>query len=59
MRDDKSKTPAGDAAGGGRRQADRRKAQAPFEGPDRRKAERRTAADRRATPRAGLEPDED
>ena len=31
----------------GRRKGDRRKAQLPFEGPDRRKAERRSGADRR------------
>jgi hypothetical protein len=35
----------------GRRKSDRRQVQEPFEGPDRRKGERRTGADRRATPR--------
>ncbi|PKP93784.1 MAG: hypothetical protein CVT75_05460 [Alphaproteobacteria bacterium HGW-Alphaproteobacteria-14] len=36
----------------GRRQADRRKSQQPFDGPDRRKADRRSGTDRRTTPRA-------
>jgi len=40
-----------DPSGGGRRQGDRRKAQVPFEGPDRRKGDRRTGTDRRAAPR--------
>jgi len=35
-----------------RRKEDRRKAQVPFEGPDRRKADRRSGADRRTTPRS-------
>jgi len=35
-----------------RRQGDRRKAQLPFDGPDRRKGERRSGTDRRTTPRA-------
>jgi hypothetical protein len=51
MSDDHSDKPAADPSGGGRRQADRRKAQLPFEGPDRRKADRRSGTDRRATPR--------
>jgi len=40
-----------DPSGGGRRQGDRRKAQVPFEGPDRRKGDRRTGTDRCAAPR--------
>jgi len=36
----------------GRRQTDRRKSQQPFEGPDRRKGDRRTGEDRRTTPRS-------
>jgi hypothetical protein len=54
MSDDSSSgTPpgAGDGTGGGRRQGDRRKAQLPFEGPDRRKGDRRSGTDRRAAPR--------
>ena len=51
MADKDSKTPAADPAGGGRRQGDRRQAQAPFEGPDRRKGDRRSGTDRRAAPR--------
>lgn len=51
--------PASDPSGGGRRQGDRRKAQVPFEGPGRRKADRRSGTDRRTTPRDGdLTPDE-
>jgi hypothetical protein len=50
MADKDSATPAEDPAGG-RRQGDRRKAQLPFEGEDRRKGERRSGADRRAEPR--------
>lgn len=42
-------TPADD---GRRAGADRRKAQLPFEGEDRRKADRRSDTDRRSTPRA-------
>jgi len=45
-----SNSPA--SSGDGRRQADRRKSQQPFDGPDRRKADRRSGADRRTTPRA-------
>ena len=51
MSDDHSDKPAADPSGGGRRQADRRKAQLPFEGQDRRKSDRRSGTDRRATPR--------
>jgi hypothetical protein len=36
----------------GRRKSDRRQAQQPFEGPDRRKQERRSGEDRRTTPRS-------
>lgn len=36
----------------GRRQTDRRQSQQPFDGPDRRKGDRRSGTDRRATPRA-------
>jgi hypothetical protein len=39
----------------GRRKGDRREAQAPFEGEDRRKGERRSGEDRRATPRSPTE----
>jgi hypothetical protein len=48
MSDDKIDEP-GDS---GRRQGDRRKSQQPFAGPDRRKGDRRSDADRRATPRS-------
>lgn len=51
MSDSDRDNPAGDPSGGGRRQGDRRKAQLPFEGPDRRKGDRRSGTDRRATPR--------
>jgi hypothetical protein len=51
MSDKESDTPATDPSGGGRRQTDRRKAQLPFDGPDRRKGDRRTGEDRRTTPR--------
>jgi len=51
MGDSDRDNPASDPSGGGRRQGDRRKAQLPFEGPDRRKGERRSGVDRRATPR--------
>ncbi|MGB3167287.1 MAG: hypothetical protein WBA68_10985 [Alteraurantiacibacter sp.] len=40
---------------GGRRRADRRKAQLPFDGPERRKAARRRKTDRRAKPRIAAE----
>ena len=36
----------------GRRQDDRRKSDQPFEGPDRRKGDRRSGEDRRRTPRS-------
>ena len=36
---------------GGRRQSDRRKAQQPFDGVDRRKGDRRSGEDRRNNPR--------
>ena len=53
---DKDSNPLGpDPAGGGRRQGDRRKEQVPFEGPDRRKADRRAGTDRRITPRSDTE----
>ena len=40
----------------GRRQGDRRTAQAPFEGPDRRKGDRRSGTDRRRSDRrSGLD----
>ena len=45
--EDSDTTPTGD-----RRQDDRRKTQAPIEGEDRRKGQRRSGADRRATPRS-------
>lgn len=51
MSDKESDTPATDPSGGGRRQTDRRKAQLPFDGPDRRKGDRRTGEDRRTTQR--------
>ncbi len=37
--------------GNGRRRGDRRKAQLPFDGPDRRKGDRRSGQDRRETAR--------
>lgn len=46
--DDSDTTPTG----GDRRQDDRRKTQAPIEGEDRRKEQRRSGADRRGTPRS-------
>lgn len=51
MTDKQQDDPASDAAGSGRRQGDRRKAQQPFDGPDRRTADRRSGTDRRAAPR--------
>jgi hypothetical protein len=36
----------------GRRKSDRRQAQQPFDGPDRRKGDRRSGEDRRTTPRS-------
>jgi hypothetical protein len=44
---------APDPQGGGRRGGDRRTQQVPYDGPERRKGERRSASDRRATPRSG------
>lgn len=55
MADNDSNPSGSDPAGGGRRQDDRRKAQVPFDGPDRRKAERRAGTDRRTTPRSDTE----
>lgn len=55
MSDDPTQEPGTDPAGGGRRQGDRRKAQLPFEGPDRRKGDRRSGEDRRTTPRGEAE----
>lgn len=52
MSDDDAIPPGPDPQGSGRRQGDRRKAQAPFAGEDRRKTERRSGADRRAAPRS-------
>ncbi|MFO6430964.1 hypothetical protein ACLBKT_12860 [Erythrobacter sp. W302b] len=52
MSESDSDKSAADPSGGGRRQSDRRKAQVPFDGPDRRKGDRRTGTDRRTTPRA-------
>lgn len=43
-----------DPPAGGRRKTDRRQAQAPFTGPDRRQGDRRTGTDRRASPRAEI-----
>lgn len=54
MGEQDSTTPGADPEGGGRRQGDRRKAQLPFEGEDRRKGERRSGTDRRATPRGDV-----
>ena len=51
MSDDTTDSPHADPSGGGRRQGDRRKAQLPFEGPDRRKGDRRSGEDRRTTTR--------
>ena len=51
MSESDSDKPAADPSGGGRRRTDRRKAQVPFDGPDRRKSDRRTGTDRRTTPR--------
>jgi hypothetical protein len=55
MADKDSTTPAPDPEEGRRRQADRRQAQQPFAGEDRRKGERRSGTDRRALPRADTE----
>lgn len=51
MGDDGTTGSGTDPQGSGRRQGDRRKAQLPFAGEDRRKGERRSGADRRAAPR--------
>lgn len=56
MADKDSTTPASDPAGSGRRAGDRRRAQQPLTGEDRRKGERRSGTDRRAAPRVD-EPD--
>lgn len=45
-------TPVSDTPEDGRRKGDRRQSQQPFEGPDRRKGERRSGEDRRTTPRS-------
>lgn len=45
-------TPVTDSPEDGRRKGDRRQSQQPFEGPDRRKGERRSGEDRRAKPRS-------
>ncbi len=50
-------TPA--PANDGRRKSDRRQAQQPFEGPDRRKEDRRAGTDRRATQRDETDSDSD
>lgn len=55
MSDNQQDDPAADPAGGGRRQHDRRQKQVPFEGPDRRKGDRRSGADRRTSPRGDTE----
>jgi hypothetical protein len=55
MAENDSTTPAEETGSGGRRQADRRKAQVPFDGPERRKGDRRTGEDRRTTPRKDTE----
>jgi hypothetical protein len=51
MSDDKTAAPQ-DGADDGRRQSDRRQTQQPFDGPERRKGDRRSGTDRRATPRS-------
>lgn len=51
MGDKGSDAPAGDPRGDGRRQDDRRKAQVPLDGEDRRKGDRRSGDDRRDNPR--------
>ena len=59
MSNDEETTGPADPLGGGRRQGERRQAQVPFAGEDRRKAERRAASDRRTSPReSDLPPDE-
>ena len=49
--DDAAPTPM-ERPGDRRQQGDRRKAQLPFDGPDRREGDRRSGTDRRKTPRA-------
>jgi hypothetical protein len=44
-------SPGADGPGGGRRKGDRRQREVPFEGEERRKDERRSGTDRRASPR--------
>lgn len=51
MSDNHTDKTGADPSGGGRRKSDRRQAQMPFDGPDRRKGDRRAGTDRRATPR--------
>lgn len=51
MMQDSRGEPAQDRSGGGRRQGDRRQAEAAYDGPERRKSERRSGTDRRTTPR--------
>ena len=51
MSDDTTDSPNAGPSDAGRRQGDRRKAQLPFEGPDRRKGDRRSGTDRRTAPR--------
>ncbi|WP_181443565.1 hypothetical protein [Porphyrobacter sp. YT40] len=55
MGEDSTDDTRADRSGGGRRQGDRRKAQVPFEGPDRRQGDRRSGTDRRTTPREDSE----
>ena len=45
-------TPVADTPEDGRRKGDRRQSEQPFDGPDRRKGERRSGEDRRTTPRS-------
>lgn len=52
MPDKDSTTSSPDPNDGERRVGERRKAQVPFEGADRRKGERRAGTDRRRTPRS-------
>lgn len=51
MADNHSDDASQDATGSGRRTGDRRQKQVPFDGPDRRKGERRSGTERRADPR--------
>ncbi len=52
MAENNDTTTGADPSGGGRREGDRRKAQAPFTGEDRRKGDRRSGTDRRTTERS-------